>query len=210
MNNKELIEKICQIPKNSFLNLVYLQMTNKSTLLYETTPIPQKHFFDDLSLITRINVRTQDRTYKITVTETIINSIGVTSDELFEAAMNNSVKRMPPVIRTVEEVFGIKNENPEFTIYSATTENLLGSAVIMAYPDFLENTAHLVDGSYFIIPASIHDILIIPDIPEIKEEDINQIIPIVNDECTYVKERLGTHAYYYDASKKQLKTKKND
>lgn len=50
----------------------------------------------------------------------------------------------------------------------------------------------------YILPSSIHDIILILDSGDIKTEDLNKIIRQVNQEMVEEKEQLSDHAYYFD------------
>ena len=92
-------------------------------------------------------------------------------------------------------------ESDDFMMYVLSNgENWLGSGVI-AYPKILDMAAEKLGGSFYIIPSSIHEVILLPA-SLIDPEPVVSIIKEVNKSVVSPEERLSDNLYYYDAGKK--------
>ena len=84
----------------------------------------------------------------------------------------------------------------------------------MLYPETLEEFADKNEANIFVIPSSIHEVILIPD----KENDeqgseewirktseLRNIICMVNREEVSADEVLSDNLYYFDRSQKKIK-----
>lgn len=111
------------------------------------------------------------------VTRDHLDMLGVTEDDLFKEAMSYQVNAAEPVLVPIEEAmtFGGPKEasqrignflqqeaplNPDQLLVLTNTNDLNG-AVALSYPGILEKITDLMGGDFFILPSSIHEVLII-------------------------------------------------
>lgn len=66
---------------------------------------------------------------------------------------------------------------------------------------FAEKTGH----SLYIIPSSIHEVLLCPDLGQIERGEIDQIIKEVNTTQVSPHDRLSDHAYHYDRTTDEIR-----
>lgn len=132
----------------------------------------------------------------------------ITQKTLFEHAIRNSPHLMHPTIRPMHEMlqelavlhgeyFPFKN------IYVLTNEYRYFGAVCMTFPDVLAQFAEKMQSNLILVPASIHEIIILPDHGSVPE-NLNDLINSINSESVEVQDRLADHYYYYDRSKKLI------
>ena len=84
-----------------------------------------------------------------------------------------------------------------------TNENRMNGAASLLYPGILQNIAEKMECDLFIIPSSIHEVLLFPvsgdgPVPDIA--DLNRRIPEVNAEPVSPGEVLSDHVYLYSRS----------
>lgn len=94
----------------------------------------------------------------------------------------------------LEEVFG--KETPLLLILS-NQQKINGSAVIF-YPGFLERLEKEY-GEFYLIPSSIHEILLIRAEEGLTEAEMNLMVKEVNETQVEAEEVLSDHIYYYSA-----------
>lgn len=128
---------------------------------------------------------------------------------LFEHAVCNSPRMMHPVIRPIykvlKELASLPDGCPQFrNFYVLTNEYRYLGAVCMTFPDVLAQFAKKMQSNLFLIPASIHEILIFPDNGRVPE-DLNDIIISINIKSVKPQDRLSDHFYYYDRSKNLIR-----
>lgn len=139
--------------------------------------------------------------------------------ELHELATKNSMKRFPPVIRSMDEVIRglVVDESRKEEIPEEILEDILGSradadkrkmyilsnskgingASCMVYENVLRKFSEKVHANLFILPSSIHEVILIPDDKCIAKASLAQMVRDVN--CTQVAgdEVLSDKVYYY-------------
>lgn len=132
----------------------------------------------------------------------------ITEKKLFEQAIRNSPRLMPPLIRPMHEMlqelsalqgklFPFKN------IYVLTNEYRYFGAVCVTFPDILAHFAEEIQSDLILVPASIHEIIILPGDGYVPE-NLNDTINSVNNTSLEIQDRLSDHYYYYDRVRKLI------
>ena len=103
---------------------------------------------------------------------------------------------MDYVDRKVEEV--------EFTMYVLSNKNRYFGAACIIYPQVLEEIGNLLQDDYYVIPSSVHEILVISKKKCIDSDSVNRIIEDVNWSQVDEEEWLSDHTYLYERKDKRL------
>ena len=111
-------------------------------------------------------------------------------EELYNLAIDNIIKTMP----TVTESLGNN-------IYVMSNEKGLFGAVGMLITKGLKSLADIYTRSLFIIPSSIHEVYILPDIGQDKDA-LKSILEVGNNHIVNEQDFLSDSIYYYDYNKK--------
>lgn len=150
-----------------------------------------------------------------TLTNHTIAGMGIHEDELFQMAMDNRRENAPYVIGNLEDVIHGLNESlgmeetPEedgldsFLDCSVLTsqDGLFGASCIL-YPEAVKELAAAKGGNFFLLPSSIHEWLVIPDVGIY--DGLEDIVRFVNQNEVREEEVLSDHVYYYDVQKQEL------
>ncbi|MCD8130383.1 MAG: DUF5688 family protein [Lachnospiraceae bacterium] len=167
---------------------------------------------EDLSLIYRFNVSdllVEEGIYgTVLVKNEHLKIYGITQEQLHHDAMENAVSREPYVIRSISSVLaeagGIPMAEPEESpsvVVATNTSQIYGAAVI-TYPDFMENAAEQFRGDFYILPSSIHDVVLLKDDGQKDYRVLDAMVSEVNEEAVIPQERLSNRAYHYDSKQK--------
>lgn len=82
-------------------------------------------------------------------------------------------------------------------MYVLTNErHNLGASTIL-YPDTLSKVGSVLNSDFYLLPSSIHEIIIVPDNGYVDEEAMNNMIRSVNSEHIAPDEILSDHMYLY-------------
>ncbi len=135
----------------------------------------------------------------------------VTVEELYRTAAENTQRIEKPVIMDIEEViYDILKENDRDKCSStvaayvlSNTERIEGAAC-MLYPDLLRRIADALKSSYYIIPSSIHELLLIPTAGFTERDEIKAMICDVNDTQVKPEERLSYSLYAYNKKENEV------
>ena len=133
---------------------------------------------EDMAVVYRLVLNSDDEgRASILLTNQLIESMGVTPEQLHADAMENAPQIKPVEIKGMSEVMaemmGLFPVSPEDEkIYVATVPDKVHGAGVLAYQNFMDQAAERAGGDFFILPSSIHEILIVPDNGEIRSNPI--------------------------------------
>lgn len=136
----------------------------------------------------------------------VLNAISIKQIE--NDALLNSMTRNPAVIKSmdseIESIIGTQIPKDEATsmMYIASVPSKKFGACVLAYPGFFEQAAATVGGSYYVIPSSVHELILVKDSGNLSDDDINKFksdIKLVNKTILARDEILSDNLYHYDA-----------
>lgn len=78
-------------------------------------------------------------------------------------------------------------------------------AVCMLYPGVLEKLSAREQKSFYILPSSVHEVILLPDTGIETAEDLREMIFDVNHTVLAPEEVLSDNLYYYDYKEKRVK-----
>ena len=82
-------------------------------------------------------------------------------------------------------------------LVATTRDSFMGASVIQ-YPGFMEQAAEQVGGDFFVLPSSIHEVLIIPDDGHQDYHELEAMVQSINQAEVAPADRLSDHVYHYD------------
>ena len=133
----------------------------------------------------------------------------ITSNELYELAAKNTPVLLPFEFKNMEEVLKtlypeISAETsdtasePELPMYVLTNHSKLYGASCILYPNVLSNFAKKMNCDFYILPSSIHEVLLLPKEADSDIYDLNMMIHEVNDTQVQEEDILSDHVYCYE------------
>lgn len=135
------------------------------------------------------------------VTYDMLRHWGISKNQLVETVMQN-LRQEKYTIRDLQEVlgeqFGLpveKERKGEF--YLLTNEDQIYGAAGMLRIDLLEHFAEEKGCDFYILPSSVHELLLIVDSGEITKEELEEMVRSVNRMCVAKEERLSDRVYYF-------------
>jgi len=201
------------IYENIRKNVVYrLVNTESNRDLLED--IPHLEFLD-LSIIFRCTVAQED----IGPASILIHNVhmklwDITIQELYQDAVMNTprleeyeIKSMTEVMReimTEENSDGsdqdacMEDFSDSMPLYVLSNKNRIEGAGCMLYPDLMKDFSDTIGSSFYIIPSSVHECLLLPTKEDVQGGEIRNMIKEINDTQVSIEERLSYSLYYYD------------
>jgi hypothetical protein len=138
----------------------------------------------------------------------------VSVDELYELAKENTEKLLPPVFQTIEQVMGgiadeenllfTSEEEPQERMYVMTNRDKYFGAGCCLYPGLLEEVYHKLKVEFFVLPSSIHEIIIMPDVGGVSADNLQSLVIEMNQQFLLDDEVLSNHVYRYNSKSKAL------
>ncbi len=166
---------------------------------------------EDMAVVYRFVLESNDSgRSSILVTNDMIDHMGVTPEQLKADALENAPEIRPAVIQGMNEVmmemmgpeafemFGM-DEMPEEMMYVATVPDKQAGAGIIAYQDFMDQAAEKLGGDFFVLPSSIHEILLVPDDGAKSADELRSMVQEVNATQVSPEEKLTDNVYHYDS-----------
>jgi len=169
---------------------------------------------EDLAVVYRFSVGRDDSGMaSILIKNDLLERYGITAEQLHQDAMTAAPNREPANIRSMTDVL-VEMMGPEVAemmggepigapnLFVATNESKVNGAGVIAYPDFMEEAAEVTGGSFYIIPSSIHETLLVPDDGNVDFRDLEAMVHEVNATQVAPADRLSENVYHYDAQDK--------
>lgn len=166
---------------------------------------------EDLAVVYRFVMESsEDGRASILVTNNLMDRMGVSHEQLRADALENSPEIRPAVIQGMNEVmkemmgpeayemFGIPDDTEEM-MFIATVPDKNSGAGVLAYQDFMDQAAEKIGGDFFILPSSIHEILLVPDDGQKGADELKAMVMDVNATQVSPEERLSDNVYHYDS-----------
>ncbi len=131
--------------------------------------------------------------------------------QLFELARENTKRLFPPMVimldTIVREMDGDMAEArwpdmPE--LYVLTNHQKTQGAVALLDAELLENMGKKIKGNYYIIPSSIHEIILLKDQGREEGLSLHDMIVETNSSQLLEEDILSDYPYYYNTSDKKL------
>lgn len=141
----------------------------------------------------------------------------VSVDELHSQAYKTTPLLLPYDFRNMATVLSetfCPNGNPNITVwpnsggfwpmYILSNSQKLYGASCMLYPCLLDKIAKKLDADLFLLPSSIHEIIILPAKDRRQAAQLSQMVSDINHTELSVDEVLSDHVYYYSRTEKAL------
>ncbi len=151
----------------------------------------------------------------ILATNNMLEAMGVTPEQLHADAMENAPQIRPAQITGMSEVIaemmgietaemmGIVPVDPkDEQMFVATVSDKVMGAGVLAYQNFMDEAAEKVGGSFFVLPSSRHEVLLVPDNGQIQLPELEAMVRDVNATQVAPEDKLTDNVYHYDAEAK--------
>ena len=128
---------------------------------------------------------------------------GVTVKELLAVAHNNTEKLMGLEFKNINEVMkeltadetNYIDDKPMYVLTNRMRN--FGSSALL-YAGMLETIRKKMNGGYYILPSSIHEIIIVPQNIGVKRSTLKEMVAEINETQLAPNEVLSNNVYYYD------------
>lgn len=162
----------------------------------------------------------------ILITNTHLNYWKVDVEELYQNAIRKAPVLFPPEIQNIEDVmrgFLRKELSQEETIdrlmirikkellgidkvpmYVLTNKQKVQGAACMLYPEVVKNFAKSLNKNLYILPSSIHEVILLPEDAGNNKEELLSMVTEINATQVNECETLADSVYFYHMEKDSL------
>ena len=171
---------------------------------------------EDMAVVYRFVIESDENgRASILATNNMLEAMGVTPEQLHADAMENAPQIRPAQITGMSEVIaemmgreeaemmGIVPVDPkDEQMFVATVSDKVMGAGVLAYQDFMDQAADRIGGSFYILPSSRHEVLLVPDNGQMSLSDLESMVREVNATQVAPEDKLTDSVYHYDAEAK--------
>ena len=138
-------------------------------------------------------------------------------EDLYEFAMTNSPRIREAQIMDIkdmlheliiennrEEDIDFLDGNMDGCMYVLSNKDKIFGAAAILYDDLIKNFSRKVNANLYILPSSIHEVIIVPENCVDDSDYLNDMVCEVNATQVPKSEILSDHAYFYDGEKDLL------
>ncbi len=163
---------------------------------------------EDMAVVYRLVLDKNDAgNGTILVTNNMMEQFGVTAEQLHDDAVKNAPEIRPSEIKGMSEVLSemMGNDTIPFIdpadeqMFVATVPDKLHGAGVIAYPDFMEDAAVKLEGDFYVIPSSVHEVILVKDNGQMTADQLEAMVKDVNATQVAPEDRLTDHVYHYDS-----------
>lgn len=155
------------------------------------------------------------------VNNQLMNTYGVTKEQLHADAIANSEKLFPAHVEsmadtmkriisedmrdsgmseeeidTMLEQMGIEISNPMTVV---TNDQAINGAAVLFYPGQMDKLTEKMEGDFFVLPSSLHECIVIPDTGDFSHQDLKAMVTEINATQVAPQDQLTDEVYHYDS-----------
>lgn len=176
--------------------------------------IPHKRLLDlAIVPVLTIDLKT-DGSGTTFVNEYFLQNWGIDEETLWEAAtdwLEREGFEYKGIMELLKDMVGEIDDSMEekCRLYFFGNQTRAYGAVAILRMDILEKFAEEIGGNFYIIPSSIHELLLLPDrgMDDNDDASLREMIEMVNNHEVSNEERLSYNLYYYDKESKKVEIK---
>lgn len=150
------------------------------------------------------------------VTNDLLEKYGISEEQLYEDALQNSQRLFPPTISCMDDAFllsmmtGKSREYKEFDaslselsfhdaplLVLSNKQSMFGAAA-MLYPDVLDKIADQTCEEFYILPSSVHEVLLLKKDDGVSPDQLQKMVEDINSSVVTPQDVLSNNVYYYD------------
>ncbi len=133
---------------------------------------------------------------------------GISPDDIFSIAIQNTPRILKASIKGMESVISEmlvpeekRNINVELSkhedMYVLTNEYGIFGAAVILYHKILDEFAEFLEYDFYILPSSVHEVLVVPKRKNLEVERLRKMVREVNETEVAREEILSDQVYFY-------------
>ena len=136
---------------------------------------------------------------------------GLTEAQLFDEAKKNTPILLPyqfcPMRKLLREIcpYAVdEGEEEEESLYVLSNKLRSFGAASMLYEGILEKVGQKLGENYYILPSSIHEVIVVPESKSPVKQDLDAMVREINETQVEEEEVLSDRVYYFSRKENRL------
>lgn len=180
-----------------FMRLVNYESNKKQ---FEDCPLVPYH---DLAITFRYLVKNDENGIASAIVRNKdLKDWDISNERLYDIAKENTRRLFPPELRRLDDMLREYDENidiPEDSgLHILTNQQHINGATYMVYEDIIKEFAQNNNSDVYILPSSIHEVLLLPAKEDINKSNLEEMVKEINEYVVSPLEYLSDTVYKYD------------
>ena len=203
-NDKPIIN-LSKITKEYVENHVVCQMVSKQKNIRLLSEVPHKEFLDLAAILQVRDVLPDSTATQFTMSNVYMKSLGLNEEELFEKAYSN-MRNMGYQFNSMDTFIPglFDGFDEEEKMYVLTNKTRQFAACLIMSDEALTSIYRKFNKPYYIIPSSIHELIILAYQEDLEVNKLKEMIKDVNQTVVSEEDFLSDSLYFYDGFKVKI------
>ena len=149
------------------------------------------------ALVLYLRLEQKNQLVMVRLGRDVLEVCGVSQSTMMKQAMENTIKINPPVVMPVDT-------NGRFPYFILSNREGRNGATTITYPGMLEQLRKMAGMDFYVIPANIHEVLIVGKTENAPIRYLREALKQRNREMG-IQQMLSDHVYEYSGRDKKLK-----
>ncbi len=145
------------------------------------------------------------------ITDAIMEKWDTDVESLYETALTNTVVQAPAQLNSMMSVFFDSEESlaPEEVfreegLYILSNPQKSNGAATILYPGLLQSIAEATRSSFYILPSSIHEVLLVKEVNGMDTKALQSMVMDINQNEVEPQEVLSNQVFFYDGKEQKI------
>ncbi len=162
---------------------------------------------EDMAMVYRLQISNLGQGYATAlVTNDMLDTFGISAEQLHQDALANSMEIKPVQVESLSKVIAELTGMPEEIIAGSTPDIFVVSnadrmkgAGALFYPEVMDQITEQLGGDFFVLPSSVHEVLVMPDTGMESAEELKAMVTSINGDVVEPGDVLTDQVYHYDS-----------
>ncbi|MCD8148359.1 MAG: DUF5688 family protein [Clostridiales bacterium] len=138
-----------------------------------------------------------------------------TAQTLYPLALENSRRLLEPQLHNMNSLLRdilpdsgyptvVVPDDPLYPMYVLTNKQNMFGAACLLYDNLIRSYAEQFQTDFYLLPSSIHEIILVPATKNDRIQDFSEMVQEVNETQVSAEEFLSDHAYYYSREEDKI------
>ena len=204
--NRKMVDEL-HFEWEFFKKKVYVRLIGRERNEGLLADIPHEDYLDMAIVYHYVIEISEEAKGALVITNAHLEMLGITKEELRQAALANTMTGMKPVFTGISDMImqlgksvGIPVRWENHCNYMYVLGNADGNygAVSMLFSKELEQFSNQIQSGFFILPSSVHEVILLPDTGDVPVASLSYMVRDINATQVEKTDVLTDSVYYYD------------